>query len=80
MGCCVGGRVATGGEISKAVMVCPRTVRRFSGVLMMLSVLCSRMHVMVGFVRPNCKLVMMARQMGVFWTMWVMWSGLAMVR
>ena len=58
--------------MSKAVMVCPRTVRRLSGVLMMLSVLCSRMQVMVGSVRPNCKLGMIARHMGVFWTMWMM--------
>ena len=54
-------------------------LRSDSGELMVVSVLCSRRHVMEGLVRPCCRLRIIARHMGVFCTMRLMVVGEVMV-
>ena len=68
------------GEMSNSVMVRARLAKSSVLELMVVSVLCSRRHVMLGSVRPFCRLTTMARHKGVFWTMRVMCDGVEMVR
>ncbi len=68
------------GEMSNSVMVRARVLNSSVLELMVVSVLCSRRHVMLGSVRPFWRLTTMARHSGVFWTIRVMCVGVEMVR
>ena len=63
------------GEMLMLGVALASAVNSVLGELMVVSVLCSSRHVMEGLVRPCWRFMIMARQMGVFWTMWLMVVG-----